>query len=1397
MKKTLLPKPGSHWLGLLLTLALLLTYGSQARLRVDDPTLRPGLKSIPDKPSGAVFKTKPRRTKRQQVPVSNDPIRFTLQASKRQLTVGEEVELTVTAQLMTISPNLMFFLPGSNAYTLKLLTPSGFQSTGGDFSEYVRGELTAPATTVATYHLRGFFSSPSEGEMFRLLRGDGQANSQSLYEEKARLQLVVQAETKGAARLDDPCSGISLSAQASPATISGGGSVTLSASCSGCSSGGGSFLYTSNFDGQVPNTSFQSDYSDQVKVIANAQNGTDTYYCSVTDRSGAGGSLLRFNGESTGRIWEKSLNVVSGTTYSFSVWVQPIYNGSVASGATQQSLQLKANGVVLASPTFGASNPGCSGGWVQLSGSWTATTSGSVPFTIQVPTGSSWQQAFVLDDIQINSSGGGSSASYSWQALETGSNIASSNNATTTVTVPTSVGTYHYRVTLSSGSCTTAQDVTVAVTGTSSCSGISLSAQASPATISGGGSVTLSASCSGCSSGGGSFLYTTNFDGQVPNTSFQSDYSDQVKVIANAQNGTDTYYCSVTDRSGAGGSLLRFNGESTGRIWEKSLNVVSGTTYSFSVWVQPIYNGSVASGATQQSLQLKANGVVLASPTFGASNPGCSGGWVQLSGSWTATTSGSVPFTIQVPTGSSWQQAFVLDDIQINSNGGGSSASYSWQALESGSSIASSNSATTTVTVPTSAGTYHYRVTLTSGSCTTAQDVTVATSVPCNFTPTASVTNAAPACGSTVSLSASCTGSDCSGVTYAWTGPNGFTQSGQSVSATVPTGSGSYNYTITLSKSNCSSTTATVAISTNCSSTTTTPHFYVGRSIASVFDPELYQLNGDWYIRDKVTAATYTDDRPRRYQINRAHVAVGSLNGYKLGQRGGRYIIEMTRWRGNSYDKDANGNFINGMEAFRMEFILPGSMDEVGAIQTPSSFVPSENYIDNSVAMIPAHDTLTGKITAKVKYNMAHTDVQLYGLGANYLSRNASETNPNKIQIITGSPWDDGGPNSLTRQQFNQLSDDYIKTMAQQQGVTALYFTDFETENKGWSDVALSGDNDATIRKLYTYHEALIASHPGRLITDYYRYLVNNKGFPDSGDGRPNPLEQRYKDHYTNPNGAIQEAYRPFNRENGTTVSARNLYTVWLVDNYGRQAYDPDNQYELYRLYSTVHDSRISRKLVSSTQKIISYAWAGTDQDIGYTLKREIPGKGWVGNYARRYKSAATVEAETYIGYLINDGYIPFHDQRSSSNNPENACFWGDDSDSWDPIGNAQSPLGDHANCYPREPQYYNEHVNLAEYKLSQVNDILNGGYAEDAQFSLDGGTTWLNTEGETAILYRASNKQHIVLKKVVGNQAFVMAVNPFAGEADKFTLTVQLANGWTDTITTTGKWPTLKRFSH
>lgn len=172
----------------LFAFVLLCTPSGHARLRIEPSRVTSG------DPKGPTKKNKllPDQERGLKTVVSNDPIRFTIQPNKQRVSVGEPIDLTITAQLLDISPNLMFFLPGSNAYTLKMIMPAGFQVTGGDLTEFVTGELIHSSRTVATYHLQGYFTSASQGTCFQLLRSHGQATSQSLFEKKATLCLSTQ-----------------------------------------------------------------------------------------------------------------------------------------------------------------------------------------------------------------------------------------------------------------------------------------------------------------------------------------------------------------------------------------------------------------------------------------------------------------------------------------------------------------------------------------------------------------------------------------------------------------------------------------------------------------------------------------------------------------------------------------------------------------------------------------------------------------------------------------------------------------------------------------------------------------------------------------------------------------------------------------------------------------------------------------------------------------------------------------------------------------------------------------------------------------------------------------------------------------------------------------------------
>ncbi len=83
----------------------------------------------------------------------------------------------------------------------------------------------------------------------------------------------------------------------------------------------------------------------------------------------------------------------------------------------------------------------------------------------------------------------------------------------------------------------------------------------------------------------------------------------------------------------------------------------------------------------------------------------------------------------------------------------------------------------------------------------------------CNFalSPSISDGNTNRSCSQAITLNANCSGSDCGGVNYNWSG-NGASGSNSSASFNVPGANGSYQYTVTALKAGCGNQTGTVTI---------------------------------------------------------------------------------------------------------------------------------------------------------------------------------------------------------------------------------------------------------------------------------------------------------------------------------------------------------------------------------------------------------------------------------------------------------------------------------------------------------------------------------------------------------------------------------------------------------
>ncbi len=102
--------------------------------------------------------------------VTNDPIKFTLTPSKPTATLGEEIELTLTAELLDISPRLLFTLEELRNYSIKVILPQDFIQTGGTYLNFATGTLD-PANPKHTYTIKGrYLDKPTLDDCFKVLR---------------------------------------------------------------------------------------------------------------------------------------------------------------------------------------------------------------------------------------------------------------------------------------------------------------------------------------------------------------------------------------------------------------------------------------------------------------------------------------------------------------------------------------------------------------------------------------------------------------------------------------------------------------------------------------------------------------------------------------------------------------------------------------------------------------------------------------------------------------------------------------------------------------------------------------------------------------------------------------------------------------------------------------------------------------------------------------------------------------------------------------------------------------------------------------------------------------------------------------------------------------------------
>lgn len=131
-----------------------------------------------------------------------DPIKFTLKTNATRINIGEEMEITITAELLNFPTNTVFIFKDSYAFRLKLVVPEGFKQTGGDYSDFVGTTLSAKKPTVS-YKLKGKFVDESSDHQFILLRGNEQSTASSQFVYTTSISYNVEHPDQAAGKSDN------------------------------------------------------------------------------------------------------------------------------------------------------------------------------------------------------------------------------------------------------------------------------------------------------------------------------------------------------------------------------------------------------------------------------------------------------------------------------------------------------------------------------------------------------------------------------------------------------------------------------------------------------------------------------------------------------------------------------------------------------------------------------------------------------------------------------------------------------------------------------------------------------------------------------------------------------------------------------------------------------------------------------------------------------------------------------------------------------------------------------------------------------------------------------------------------------------------------------------------
>jgi hypothetical protein len=267
------------------------------------------------------------------------------------------------------------------------------------------------------------------------------------------------------------------------------------------------------------------------------------------------------------------------------------------------------------------------------------------------------------------------------------------------------------------------------------------------------------------------------------------------------------------DKTTGTGNMMWSSDDNTAtnrRQWYQSYSVTSGQTYTMRFWVRNVLSGN-------PTLYWSVNGTQVGLSI----TPTLSDGWVQLSRTWTATSTGTATFAI-VLAQNRWDYDFVMDDVEILPP---SSATFSW----SGPSGFTSTLQNPSRTGATNAMTGTYTVTITANGCssTATTNVTVNGSTPAISGTTSICT------GSSTNLTASGGGS------YLW-------NTGATNSVITVNPSSTTTYTVTVTNGSCSAVTSATVTVTTCPCTLTLTPTVSNCYLASGVSKATVSVKVDW-----------------------------------------------------------------------------------------------------------------------------------------------------------------------------------------------------------------------------------------------------------------------------------------------------------------------------------------------------------------------------------------------------------------------------------------------------------------------------------------------------------------------------------------------------------------------